>query len=80
VTCQELIDFLLAYLDGELSADLRSKFEEHLALCPECCAYLSTYRATVALSKTAFADPQADPPQPVPDALIQAILAACKPN
>jgi anti-sigma factor RsiW len=78
MTCQELIDFLRAYLDGELPAETRSNFEAHLALCPECRAYLNTYRATVALSKSAYAHEPApsEPPRPVPDELIQAILAA----
>lgn len=79
MTCQELIDFLMAYLDGELPAEVRLSFEEHLALCPECRAYLSSYRAAVALGKNAFnASPAPAEPPLVPEELIQAILAAGK--
>ena len=80
MTCQELIDFLMAYLDGELPAEVRRTFEEHLALCPDCRAYLSSYRAAISLGKNALASSpaQADPAPLVPEALIQAILAAGK--
>lgn len=42
MTCRELTDFLGAYLDGELSEKVRRRFDEHLAACPECSAYLET--------------------------------------
>jgi len=42
MTCRELVDFLGAYLDGELSEKVRRRFDEHLAACPECSAYLET--------------------------------------
>ena len=41
MTCRQLVDFLGAYLDGELSAEVRGRFEAHLSACPECSAYLS---------------------------------------
>ena len=78
MTCRELVDFLGAYLDGELSADVRGQFEEHLAACPECTAYVATYRDTVKLAKRAFEDLDAPVPTGVPDDLVRAILAARK--
>ena len=76
MTCRELVDFLAAYLDGELSEDVRLRFDEHLAACPECSVYLETYRETVKLAKGAFQAP-ADPlPADVPERLVKAILAA----
>jgi len=76
MTCRELIDFLGAYLDGELSDEVRRRFGEHLAACPECSAYLETYRATVKLTKGAFRDPDGPVPADVPEDLVKAILAA----
>ena len=73
ITCQQLIDFIGAYLDQELSQDESSEFERHLAVCPSCVAYLSTYRKTVTLARLAGSD---QPPVDVPEALIAAILAA----
>jgi len=76
VTCRELIDFLGEYLDGELPRDVRLRFDEHLAACPECSAYLETYRRTVKLAKDAFRDPDDPVPEDVPEDLVKAILSA----
>jgi anti-sigma factor (TIGR02949 family) len=75
MTCRELIDFLAAYLDGELPADERARFDAHLGECPECVAYLTTYRDTIALAKGACAT---DPTPDVPERLVRAIAAARK--
>lgn len=75
LTCREVVEFLNDYLDGELSEDRRREFERHLADCPDCTAYLETYRLTVELSKGALASPAEE----VFDArLVAAVLAACR--
>jgi len=76
MTCCEVIDFLLEYLSGELSASERAEFEQHLAECPDCAAYLKSYEQTIKLGKAVFADPEAPVPQDVPEELVQAILAS----
>jgi anti-sigma factor RsiW len=78
VTCRELADFVMGYLDGELQADQRQRFEQHLAECPDCVRYLREYRATIRAGQEAFADADADNEVPVdmPDDLVKAILAA----
>jgi anti-sigma factor (TIGR02949 family) len=73
LTCHELFDFLMAYLDGELPEAERSAFESHLAACPPCLVYLETYQDTVRLGKAACCEP--DVPE-VPEELVQAILAS----
>ena len=78
MTCCEVIDFLLEYLSGELSASERAEFEQHLAECPDCAAYLKSYEQTIKLGKAVFADPEAPVPQDVPEELVQAILASRK--
>lgn len=75
MTCRELIGFLADYLDGELPDAVRADFERHLALCPECVVYLDGYRDAIRLSRDAFA-PDGPPPDDVPEALVEAILAA----
>jgi anti-sigma factor RsiW len=73
MTCREILDFLMSYLDGELPPDEQRVFEGHLGECPACVAYLDTYRHTVRLVM------QADEPDPcaeVPEDLVRAILAA----
>ena len=47
VTCQELVELLMDYLDGSLSDIQRARFEEHLAECSNCEAFLATYQLTV---------------------------------
>jgi anti-sigma factor RsiW len=76
MTCREFIDFLMQYSDGELPASERSRFDDHLAECPSCEAYLKTYEATVKLGKWAFCHPDDPVPADIPEQLIQAILAA----
>jgi anti-sigma factor RsiW len=75
MTCGELIEFLMAYDDGELAPDRRDAFDAHLARCAPCLRYLATYREAVALGRDAFADPAAPVPGEVPEELVQAILA-----
>jgi anti-sigma factor RsiW len=70
-----MIDFLDAYLDGELAPAPRSAFEAHLSVCRACVDYLAGYRETIRLGKRAC-DPEAELPADVPSELVDAILAA----
>lgn len=78
LTCRDLIDFLRAYLDGELPPALRRRFEEHVDACPPCLHYLDSYRETVSLAAEAFAPcgPDDAVPEEVPEELVRAVLAA----
>ena len=78
ITCRELADFLLQYLEGDLSAEQRAEFEQHLDDCPPCIHYLKSYETTVRLEKEAVRDDPgaALPEEEAPEALVQAILAA----
>jgi len=72
MTCREVVEFLMAYLDGELPEEARRVFEEHLAECEECVAYLASYQRATRLGATAWeAEPCEAPPE-----LVDAILAA----
>jgi anti-sigma factor RsiW len=75
MTCRELVDFLMDYLDGQLSESERLCFEEHLGECPDCVAYLTTYKQTIQLGKDACTAGDAIPSD-VPEDLVRAILAA----
>ena len=74
MTCQELADFILDYLEGHLPGDVRSAFDEHLSLCSNCVDYLAGYKATVDLSRRAFDADDADAFLRVPEELVRAIL------
>lgn len=75
LTCRELVDFLMAYLDGELPERERAGFEAHLAECEDCVRYLGSYEATVRLERRAFEAPDSAVPDEVPEELVTAILA-----
>jgi anti-sigma factor (TIGR02949 family) len=74
VTCRDVLEFLMAYLDGELPAHERMLFERHLAECPPCIDYLGTYREAIALGKAACEGSPAC--GEIPEELVKAILAA----
>ena len=76
LSCQQVVDYLMAYLDGELAEAERSVFEMHMKLCPDCVCYLETYQATIRLGKAACTS--CDPTPPIPKDLVKAILAARK--
>ncbi|HMP57969.1 MAG TPA: zf-HC2 domain-containing protein [Gemmatales bacterium] len=73
MTCREITDFLCDYLDQSLPTDLRSRFEAHLADCPDCVNYLDSYATTLCLCRSAWS--AADVP-PLPEDLVAAVVAA----
>ncbi len=75
MTCQEMIDFLADYLEGELPESQSHTLDQHLALCPECEAYLQSYRSTIDLSTLVCRDREGHP-EAMPEDLVQAILEA----
>lgn len=76
MTCRELVEFLMEYVSGELPADQRAVFDEHLAGCPECVAYVKSYEESVRLATNAFRHPDDQVSDEVPADLVKAILAA----
>lgn len=75
ITCEAVEDFILAYLEGELTARQTFVFEMHLKLCRECRDYLKAYRTALELAKAGGADDGALP-QAVPEDLVKAVVAA----
>lgn len=47
VSCQELVELVTDYLEGNLPARERARFERHIAACPHCTAYLEQLRVTL---------------------------------
>jgi len=75
LTCQQLIDFIMSYMDDELPQDQRAEFDRHMAACPSCVDYLKTYEKTLLLAKSCADDLV---PEAIPESLVQAILEARK--
>ena len=80
ITCREFEEFVLSYLDGELTPKQNRVFKMHLYLCRECREYLNAYQTTIELSKQILREPSMpatdEMPDEVPEDLIKAILAA----
>ena len=80
MTCREVADFLADYIADALSAGVRTQFDRHLGVCPNCRAYLATYRATIEAGRRAFAISDAEAQTEVPAELVTAILSAVRAN
>jgi len=67
--CREMVELMTDYLEGALSVRDRERFEEHIAGCDGCRAYLEQMRATM---KTVgnLAD------EPIPDKIQEQLLEA----
>ena len=74
ITCEEFEDFVLRYLDGELSTKQRVVFELHMRLCGECRDYLAAYQRTMEIGCKAFESADEAVPDDVPEDLTKAIL------
>jgi anti-sigma factor RsiW len=49
--CQECIDLLVDYLEGELSSERTRALDIHLELCPSCVSFVKTYKGTVDVAR-----------------------------
>jgi anti-sigma factor RsiW len=48
LTCEEFVELVTDYLEGRMAPAERARFEEHLAICDGCQAYLEQMRETLA--------------------------------
>ena len=54
ISCHQLIEFCLDYVDGALPDEEQVNFRRHLAQCPDCVTFFETYRKTPELSRDAL--------------------------
>ena len=69
MTCRQVVELMTDYLEGALSAVERARFEDHIAGCDGCRAYLAQLRTTRRVLGR-LAD------EPVPAAVEKELLAA----
>lgn len=50
LSCMELVELITDYLEGALSHEAHRRFEDHLATCDGCTAYLSQMQQTIQLT------------------------------
>ena len=51
LTCQEVVELVTDYTSGELVAEDRVRFEQHLHACTWCMTYLKQMKRTVDLTR-----------------------------
>lgn len=68
-SCVDVAEQITAYMEGEISAEQRMSFEEHVVICPPCRGYLTQLRTT----RTALG---AVPAEPLPPELELQLLHA----
>lgn len=78
ISCQDFVAFLNLYLDGQVDQARKAVFDRHLAICPECTAYLESYRKSIELGRESAADDGSDEVKGMPDGLVTAILRSLK--
>jgi anti-sigma factor RsiW len=77
ITCAQAIDFMRAYLDGELPRGQQEIFAAHLAICEDCRNYLASYESTIRLMQQSNdTELTNETYPPIPDELLNAILKA----
>jgi anti-sigma factor RsiW len=55
--CRDVVELMTGYIEGTLSAEDRVRFDEHIAGCDGCRAYLEQMRKTRRLTGTLAAEP-----------------------
>ncbi len=56
LSCQELVELVTDYLEGALDDRHRRAFEDHLAACDGCTAYVEQLRVTIRITGTLTPD------------------------
>ncbi len=52
MTCKREISLIADYLSSSLFPPLISAFEQHLKQCPDCAAFLETYKKTIEITRS----------------------------
>lgn len=66
--CQQLVDLVVDYLDGDLGRDKEQRLETHLDDCPECVEFLDSYRQTGTVCRRAL---KIEMPAPLQSTLLE---------
>jgi predicted anti-sigma-YlaC factor YlaD len=74
MTCREFVELIGGYHEADLPAHQQSAFAAHIAECPKCRKYLSSYEATARLARTAIMIPEKQSSDALPEELVKAIL------
>ena len=78
LTCKEFDDFMIDYLEGNMSRWRTFMCWLHVTICRECAYYVQQYHRVIALEKKAFDAPDDPVPDTVPEELVRAAMAHYK--
>lgn len=52
LTCQQVMDLIVDYVAEDMEPARRSAFETHIHDCPDCLAFLDTYKVTIRTTRS----------------------------
>jgi len=56
ISCKDIADTILDYLEDELDPERRARLEVHLNRCPPCINFLKTYQKVTTVSRKVLKD------------------------
>ncbi len=48
--CKDIVENIMGYIEAELDYDTLVELEKHLSMCPECMAFIRTYKRMLSLT------------------------------
>lgn len=76
ITCEVFEDFIIEYLESELTDRQQRLFEFHLNICRECREYLAAYKIGMETAKQSLSNEAIQLPVEVPEDLVAAVIAS----
>jgi Putative zinc-finger len=55
-TCKQITDLVYGYLNDKLTPIVKSDFQQHLRVCPDCVNFLNTYKKTMGITRSLRAE------------------------
>jgi anti-sigma factor RsiW len=50
--CDDVIQLLTDYIDGELETESQTELDRHFKVCPPCVSFLETFKVTIEMTGT----------------------------
>lgn len=69
LVCQQLVELVTDYLEGDLDPQQRQAVEAHLGLCGDCAGYVAQVRRMLELTRE-------DTPDRLPDEMVDRLTSA----
>jgi len=72
IKCKRTVQFIEAYIEGDLPSEMRDRFDDHLEECPGCVIFIKTYKKTMRVAPKALGIPD------VPKDVFQMVLGVLR--